>query len=92
VQVLVFILAHGISYHCLWASHSTKMYREEAFRFEYMHHFSNGAGLVAWCGAVVIAITSIPAFRRNFYWVRALPACRCQRAGADVRARAARYP
>lgn len=71
--MLFFLILHGILYHCLWASHSTKMYREEAFRFEYKHWFSNGAGLVAWCAAVVVSITAIPAFRRNFYWVRCPP-------------------
>lgn len=44
VQVLVYLLVHGILYHALWASHSAKMYRDEAFRFEYKWYFSNGAG------------------------------------------------
>jgi hypothetical protein len=46
------------------------MYREEAFRFSYAHYFSNGAGLVSWFGALIIAITALPWFRRHMYWVR----------------------
>ena len=71
--MILYLIIHGALYHCLWASHSTKMYREEAFRFEYKWGFSNASGLVAWCASVVIAITAIPAFRRNFYWVRPPP-------------------
>lgn len=79
-QTLLFIIVHGILYHALWASDSAQMYRDEAFRFEYAHYFSNGAGLVAWCGVVVIAITCLPAFRRNFYWVRSAFRLMCMRA------------
>jgi hypothetical protein len=70
VQVIIQILLHGILYHVLWATESAKMYRDEAFRFSYAHYYSNGGGLVSWIGALLIAITAIPWFRRHMYWVR----------------------
>lgn len=70
VQTVVFILLHGIFYHILWATGGAEKYREEAFRFAYHHWFSNGGGLVAWFGALIIGITAIPWFRRHMYWVR----------------------
>jgi hypothetical protein len=69
VQVILFLILHGALYHIFWATDSAKMYREEAFRFEYKWHFSNGGGLVSVIGAGLIAVTAIPYIRRHYYWV-----------------------
>ena len=68
-QVLAFLIVHGILFHALWASAGSKTYREEAFRFSYAHHFSNGAGLVAFTACIFIAVTVLPVVRRRAYWV-----------------------
>ena len=70
-QVLVYLLIHGALYHCLWASAGAQMYRDEAFRFDYAHYVSNGAGLVAWVAALAMTVMLLPCVRRAAYWVRA---------------------
>jgi hypothetical protein len=74
LQVIFFVILHGSLMHIFWAAESATMYRENAFRFDYQLDYSAGGGLVSMVGCIIIAFTSIPYIRRNFYWV-CVPIC-----------------